>query len=138
MQIPDLMMTLAEALTGSTATAAAADPGLLATWSAAAPESRAAILLSYAWGTRGKPHILVGEHGHHSHALGYANDFHAYAGAAPEDTLAFHGRRFPMPHYPGPAGALAASVGFDRDEYAVSLETALILLATGHGTVTAP
>jgi hypothetical protein len=53
-----------------------------------------------------------------------------YANQAREgDSEAFHGAGFPAPPLPGPAGILASSLGFDRDDVAVSLETALILLS---------
>lgn len=104
---------------------AAGDRELMDTWSGAAGESRSAVLLGLAWGSRGLP--LRSDS---VPAVDYAAELHMYANqAGEEDSEAFHGAGFPAPPLPGPAGILASSLGFDRDDVGVSLETALILMA---------
>jgi len=105
---------------------AASDRELIDTWTDAAGESRAAILLNLAWGSRGLPLRAAGDRA----GADYAAELHMYANqAGAEDSEAFHGAGFPAPRLPGPAGALASSLGFDREDVGISLETALILMA---------
>lgn len=108
---------------------AAGDRELIDTWTDAAGESRAAILLNLAWGSRGLP-LRAGAGIEPASRADYAAELHMYANqAGPEDSEAFHGAGFPAPPLPGPAGALASSLGHDREDVGISLDTALILMA---------
>mgnify|MGYP001074091538 CR=1 FL=1 len=106
---------------------AASDRRLLHRWSNVAPETRSALLLNLAWGSRGGK-LTVGE----DTAGLYASELHEYASAFDGDSKAYHGSGYPAMPLPGQAGTLASSLGFDRDGLPVSLRTALILLATTH------
>ncbi|WP_331718138.1 hypothetical protein OG985_50290 (plasmid) [Streptomyces sp. NBC_00289] len=133
MQIPDVTMTLAEAIDRHPLLEDALhDQEVTQTWERAEPETRAALLLSLAWGSR--------EHGIYPGYLpdgaddyGYrtAEEFHQYARDFAGSSEEFHGARFPMMPLPGQAGAFASSLGFDREEDGldVSLRAALLLLA---------
>lgn len=125
MQIPDITLTLREVLDQYTGDAqrAAAHRGLLRTWTDAAPETRSALLLSLAWTARDN------EPGANEDTAGlYARDLHEYARAFESGSEAFHGPHYPAMPLPGQAGALASSLGFDRDDNQISLKTALLLL----------
>ncbi|MGW1675670.1 hypothetical protein [Streptomyces sp. NPDC002324] len=127
MQIPDVTLGLREAmeLHDGDHLQAAADTGLRRHWEEAEPETRAALLLNFAWASRKHDvPLLLGDMG----AVQYASDLHEYAATFQGDSEAFHGPRFPAMPLPGQAGALASSVGFDRDDTDVSLVTVLILL----------
>jgi hypothetical protein len=135
MQLPAVLTALTDALDrhGDDPAAAALDAVALRTWVEALPEVRACILLSSAYGAGGSPSPTVPD------KLGpvvaeYVPEFHRYAAASPPDQAeAFHGRGFPAMPLPGQAGALASSLGFDRDDLPISLGVALVLLAASHG-----
>lgn len=124
MQIPGVIMAMVETLEecGEDATRGAAHRGMVRTWLEAAPESRSAILLSMAWSARETS--LEGPD-----PWGYAGELHQYAREFDGDSEAFHGHSYPAMPLPGQAGALATSIGFDRDDAEVSLLAALLLLA---------
>ena len=130
MQIPDVLMDLQESLVdhGMDVSRTAQDTALLERWKQAEPESRAALLLSAAWGAREKElptePVTVG--------LEYARDLHGYA-KAETDSEKFHGVSYPAMPLPGQAGALASSYAFDRSDLRHSLRTVLILLAAARG-----
>ncbi len=135
MQLPGLLLTLCNALdhvhyAGDLARIAQ-DPEAAEVWAEAEPEVRACILLSAAWGAgRGEAPTVPDDM--HPHVAGYVEDFHRYAAAfASDQSEAFHGEQFPAMPLPGQAGALASSLGFDRDDLPISLGTALVLLAAG-------
>lgn len=116
------------------------DPALVAEWEQAEPEARAGLLLSVAWGSRDEEIDLSGlESGDRVAFQGasYAKDFHDYAKASP-DSETFHGPSYPMMPLPGQAGALASSLGFDRDDTDISLRAALLLIAPVRAKVYAP
>ncbi|WP_327180471.1 hypothetical protein OG599_35390 (plasmid) [Streptomyces sp. NBC_01335] len=133
MQIPDVTMTLTEAVDRhSFLEDALHDQEVTLAWNNAAPETRAALLLSLAWGTR--------EHGIYPGFLpdgvddpgwAVAEALALYARDFPGSSEEFHGPRFPMMPLPGQAGAFASSVGFDREEesLSISLRSALLMLA---------
>jgi hypothetical protein len=127
MQIQDLTYDLSDALqeAGDRAdpNTLAEQPDLLQTWTDAAPESRAAILLSLAWGSREQPAPTGVGHG-----ASYATDLHGYATAHTTGSEAFHGQGFPAMPLPGQAGALASSLAFDREDTQISLACAMTLL----------
>lgn len=134
-QIPDVLMTLTEALDSTSDDPAAAARATAATkaWKAAEPETRAGILLSAAWGARsGAPVVPKGDSA--DIVSGYVEDFHRYATAFSDDGAeAFHGTGFPAMPLPGQAGALASSLAFDRDDLPISLRVALVLLVASRG-----
>ncbi|MFE3002710.1 hypothetical protein ACFXG4_48090 [Nocardia sp. NPDC059246] len=105
--------------------AAAEHPGMQHDWAQAEPELRAALLLGFAWSSRNAtlPHA-------DSPAGLYAADLHRHAREHSGDHHSFHGPGFPLLPYPGPAGALASSVAFDREDLDISLDTALLLATT--------
>ncbi|MFG2076893.1 hypothetical protein [Nonomuraea maritima] len=127
MQIPDVVLDFHEVLNDveNDVEQAAQDQDLLRRWSDAAPETRAAILLNMAWLSRDAE---LGEGD--STAAMYAYELNGYAQQV-DDQEAFHGERFPATPLPGPAGALATSLGFDRDDTRISLHAALLLHAAG-------
>ncbi|MDX2695940.1 hypothetical protein [Streptomyces ipomoeae] len=127
MQIPDITLELREAMERHDGDhlQAADDRGLRRRWEEAEPETRAALLLNLAWASREhEVPLLLGDMA----AVQYASDLHDYAANFEGDSEAFHGVRFPAMPLPGQAGALASSVGFDRDDTDVSLVTVLILM----------
>jgi len=126
MQIPDVLLSLREAAGRFPRDPgrAAGYGGLLDRWAGAAPETRAGILLSLAWGARETR--LPDREGT---AAAYAGSLHEYAREFAGDSEAFHGARFPAMPLPGQAGALASSLAFDADDALISLESALLLLA---------
>lgn len=126
MQTSELAATLNEALGWhGTVESAMTEEELLQDWSAAAGESRAAQLLSLAWSARD------GElRAEEDHAGLYAGELHSYAKNFAGHSETFHGAAFPAMPLPGQAGALATSLGFDRDDVEISLKTALLLLDT--------
>ena len=126
MQVSQIVLDLRGTLDhySGDAAQAAGDQELIDAWTDAAGESRAAILLNLAWGSRGLPLRSVSVP-----AVNYAAELHMYANQAVDDSEAFHGAGFPAPPLPGPAGTLASSLGFDQNDVGVSLETALILMA---------
>lgn len=125
-QIPDLISELQDALTETGRDPQrAALSGPLTSWTAAEPESRAAILLNAAWAARD---ALSVPRPPDREAEGYALALVDLAKGSPNFAV-YHGERFPSMPLPGQAGALASSLAFDRDDLAVSLETALILIA---------
>lgn len=125
MQIPNLMIDLREILAacGNDPFEATANELLRDSWRDAAPESRAAVLVSFAWGSRSAEIKETS-----SPADMCAHDLNEYARAHEGDSESFHGPGFPQMPLPGQAGALAASVAFDRDDWEISLTTALLLL----------
>lgn len=130
MQIPDVLAELGDVLAQFEGDAgmAAQHQGLLRTWTNAVPETRAALLLSAAWQSRhGTFETVAADIG--NVAAMYAVHLHAEARGVSEDSVCFHGAGFPAMPLPGRAGALASSLGFDRDDPEISLETALILWA---------
>jgi hypothetical protein len=126
MQIPSVAFELNDALAScdNNVDQAARDEDMLHVWTDAAPETRSALLLAAAWHARAAD-LAAGE----STGAMYATDLHAYARSFTGDAEAFHGRGFPAMPLPGQAGALASSLGFDRDDVEISLETVLILQA---------
>ncbi|MBF6333477.1 hypothetical protein [Nocardia transvalensis] len=93
-------------------------------WARTAPQFRAALLLAFSWSSR------VATIAAADTAAGlYANDLHRHACEFTGGPNEFHGMKFPLLPYPGPAGILASSLAFDRDDLNISLETALILAA---------
>lgn len=127
MQIPDITLELRDALERHDGDhlQAADDTGLRRRWEEAEPETRSALLLNLAWASRKhEVPLLLGDMA----AVQYASDLHDYAATFEGDSDAFHGPRFPAMPLPGQAGALASSVGFDRDDTDVSLITVLILM----------
>ncbi len=131
MGLPPVLLTLTDALERSDLdpSLAALDATAAETWAEAEPEVRACILLSAAFGAGRGPAPTVGE-GMHPHVAGYVEDFHKYAAAFGADqSEEFHGRAFPAMPLPGQAGALASSLGFDRDDLPISIGVAMVLLA---------
>lgn len=126
MQIPALIGELQDALneTGRDPQRATLS-GPLTSWTEAEPESRAAILLNAAWAARD---ALSVPRPPDREAEGYALALADLAKGS-SNFATHHGPAFPAMPLPGPAGALASSLAFDRDDLAVSLETALILIA---------
>ncbi|WP_280420863.1 hypothetical protein [Nocardia carnea] len=101
---------------------AAADTELAQGWAAVDPEVRSALLLAFAWSSRA---ATIAEPAGSAGATATELQRHARAfTGTPND---FHGRLFPLLPYPGPAGVLASSVGFDREDTEFSLQTALLL-----------
>lgn len=125
-QIQDVLIDLNEVLEqyrGDVARAAG-HKGLLNRWTEAAGETRSALLLNLAWAAR------TGQLNAGTDTAGlYAADLHEYARTFEGDSEAFHGTRFPAMPLPAQAGALASSLGFDRDDVEISLKTVLLLLA---------
>ncbi|MGW1365237.1 hypothetical protein ACWCQP_48825 [Streptomyces chartreusis] len=133
MQIPAVTLLLADAVDRHPLLEDAVhDQEVAEAWAQAEPETRSALLLSLAWGSR--------EHGVYPGYLpdgaddaGYATaeELHRYAREFSGSSEEFHGVRFPAMPLPGPAGAYASSLGFDREEDGldVSLRAALLLLA---------
>jgi hypothetical protein len=133
MQLPDVLLTLHEALAraGGDPVRAAQDTAVSEVWAAAEPEVRAGLLLSAAWtaGRGPEPTLPDGLDAADAVAV-YVPEFYRYAAAFGDDqSEAFHGRAFPAMPLPGQAGALASSLGFDRDDLAISLSTVLVLMA---------
>lgn len=135
MELPHVLLTLCNGLdhvyyAGDLARVAE-DPEAAEAWAEAEPEVRACILLSAAWSAgRGEAPTVPDDM--HPHIAGYVEDFHRYAAAfTPDQSEAFHGKHFPAMPLPGQAGTLASTLGFDRDDLAISLGTALVLLAAG-------
>lgn len=126
MQIPAVIDELQDALneTGRDPQRAASLSRPLAAWTAAEPETRAAILLNAAWASRAAHMDVTAAH---PHVTGYVADLNGYANTA-ADSETFHGPAFPAMPLPGQAGALATSLAFDRDDLAISLETAMVLI----------
>ncbi|MFD5223908.1 MULTISPECIES: hypothetical protein [Streptomyces] len=127
MQIADVTLDLREALAeeyDGDVQEAAADSDLRRRWAEAEPETRACLLLSFAWHSREHDVTVTDDHGG-----AYAEDLHQYAAAFEGGSEAFHGPRFPSMPLPGQAGALASSVAFDRDDCDTSLKTVLLLMA---------
>lgn len=104
---------------------AATDADLRRAWADAEPETRAAMLLSHAWQTRTGTLPASAEDAAHL----YATELHTYARDHTGDGAAFTGPAWPAMPLPGRAGALASSLGFDRDDLDISL-LCLLLLAT--------
>ena len=104
--------------------AAASEAALLDLWDSAEPEPRAALLLYSAWEARDRP--LPADD---TTAGMYAAELHTYAREYTGTQAEFIGLRWPDMPLPGQAGALASSLGFDRDDTDISLATLLLLLA---------
>lgn len=132
-QIADTTMELREALDvhHGDGDQAAEDPRALEVWESAEPETRAALLLSFAWHARGfeVANPADEELGHRKWVGEYTGDLLEYARAHQGDSESFHGKAFPAMPLPGQAGALASSLGFDRDDTAISLNVVLRLMA---------
>ncbi|MFJ8677710.1 hypothetical protein [Streptomyces sp. NPDC093589] len=124
MQIPQVINEMTETLAkyGGTVGRAAVDDGLRRCWAEAEPETRACVLLTLAWSTRGDDIAFSDDP-----AGVYADDFGKYVEAFEGDSEAWHGASFPMMPLPGTAGALASSLGFEREETDLTLKTALLL-----------
>ncbi|HWU07518.1 MAG TPA: hypothetical protein VN520_14245 [Streptomyces sp.] len=125
MQIAGVTLDLRETLEtyGGTAERAAIVGTLRRRWAEAEPETRAALLLNFAWASREAEMTFADDH-----AGLYAANFHQYAANFEGDSEAFHGPRFPSMPLPGQAGALASSLGFDREDTDISLKTVLLLM----------
>lgn len=105
------------------------DAELMDRWRDAEPETRSALLLLLAWNSRDS----VVEDGDP-----YADELNQYARThtGTGSVKSFFGDHYPKMPLPGPAGSLATSVGFDRDEAddGTSLTSALLLAScTGAG-----
>lgn len=143
----ELNDVLAATEDGADVAAAANDTDLRREWVEALPEVRAGVLMSAAWAARpgvlpavdADDYIDADDYDEAFAAHGYAAELHGYAREFDDDAGSekFHGPGFPAPPLPGPAGALATSVAFDRDELAVSLRTCLLLIHTAQ-SATAP
>lgn len=106
------------------------DADLMDRWRDAEPETRSALLLLLAWNSRD---AVVQDGDPYADELNHYARTHAGTGSS----KTFFGDRYPKMPLPGPAGALATSVGFDRDEAddGTSLASALLLAScTGAGT----
>lgn len=131
MQLPQVLLALTGALEQAdlNPARAALDAGASRLWAEAEPEVRACILLSAAFGAGRGPAPTVSDK-MHPHVASYVEDFHQYAAAFGADqSEAFHGPAFPAMPLPGQAGALASSLGFDREDLPISIGVALVLLA---------
>lgn len=125
-QIQDVTISLTEVLDqyGGNVKRSVGHKGLLNKWTDAAPETRSALLLNLGWAAR------EGRLDASQDTAGlYAADLYEYAKNFDGDSEAFHGKRYPAMPLPGQAGALASSLGFDRDDLEISLKTVLLLLA---------
>lgn len=136
MQIPGVLIALRETLEnhGNDVERAAADPETLRGWGASLPETRSALLLSLAWAARNG---ALGEDDE-SHGYGYAAELHRYAREFIGGSELWHGSRYPSMPLPGQAGALASSLGFDREDVPISLKSALLLMAAAPREPAAP
>ncbi|WP_432112568.1 hypothetical protein [Streptomyces sp. YPW6] len=125
MQTSEMTLDLRETLEtyGGTAERAAIVGTLRRRWADVEPEARAALLLNFAWASREAEMTFADDH-----AGLYAADFHQYAADFQGGSEAFHGPRFPLMPLPGQAGALASSLGFDREDTDISLKTVLLLM----------
>jgi len=131
MQLPGVLLALTEALdqAGGDVERAVENGGAFEEWAEAEPEVRSCLLLTAAWGAGEGPAPVVPE-GAHPHIAPYVEDLHKYATAHPADqSKTFHGEHFPAMPLPGQAGALASSLGFDRDDLEISFGVTLMLLA---------
>lgn len=131
MQLPAVLLALTGALEQAHDDVAIAtqDGSAFERWVEAEPETRSCILLSAAWGAGRGPSPTVPD-GAHPSIEGYVEDLHKYAAAhTVEQIEAFHGPHFPAMPLPGQAGALASSLGFDRDDNEITFGVALVLLA---------
>lgn len=140
LQLPSVLVALAGALERADLdpARAEADADVVDMWAEAEPEVRACILLSAAFGAGRGPAPTVPA-GMHRYVAGYVEDFHRYAAIFGADqSEAFHGPAFPAMPLPGQAGALASSLGFDRDDLPISIGVALVLLAAGRTTAAGP
>jgi hypothetical protein len=138
-QLPAVMLGLTSALDQADGDVerAAENGGAFEDWAEAEPEVRACILLSAAFGAGRGPAPTMGDD-MHPHVAGYVEDLHAYAAAFTADqSEAFHGPAFPAMPLPGQAGALASSLGFDRDDLEISFGVALVLLAASRAAAAA-
>jgi hypothetical protein len=134
-QLADLLVVLRDGLDQHDGDPArtALDPELAPLWRDVEPETRSALMLAAAYMAGSSPAPTVPDD-MHPQVAPYVEDFHKYAAAfAPDQSEAFHGRHFPAMPLPGQAGALASSLGFDRDDLAISLGVALVLLAAAAG-----
>ncbi|MFF4188191.1 hypothetical protein ACFYZ9_33850 [Streptomyces sp. NPDC001691] len=125
MEISEAQIGMRDALDvhGGDVAATSGDEALRRRWAKAAPETRAGVLLSAAWGSRDK--VLTPTDDWPGR---FATDFREYARAT-ADSETFHGAAFPAMPLPGQAGALASTLGFDREDTDTALATALRLLA---------
>lgn len=124
LQIPQVSYQVRWALGAHGVDGAATEETTRREWAEAYPESRAAILLSLTWAARDGAMNNEPDPG----SL-YAAEFQRHARAHPKDDMdGFHGAGFPALPLPGPAGALASSLAYDRDDFAISLKTALVLM----------
>lgn len=135
-QIPQVQDRLTAVLGehGGDPSTAAGDNGLRRTWEEAEPETRAGLLLELAWAARsddvGTEKINAEDVSADFAAAGwYAEDLHRYALLEQYDREKFLGEKFPVMPLPGPAGTLASSLGFDRDDLDISLGASLILMS---------
>jgi hypothetical protein len=128
LQIPDLTIAMTEELdaTGGDVRRAAADVGLGRIWGDAAPDARAAVLLSLAWEARDQqlPDAMdtAGRH---------AAELRRSAAQRAGSDEAFLGQAFPVQLLPyrGRTGDVAGTLAFDPDAAQLSLTVALLLLA---------
>lgn len=105
---------------GGDPAAAAADPHLLSLWTAVEPETRGLLLLAAAQGDRPVPTS-------EDSAGYYAASLRTYAHENPGEWQEFIGPHYTRLPVTGPAGALASSLAFDREEHATSLRVLLLL-----------
>jgi hypothetical protein len=125
LQIPDLTISMMEELdtNGGDVQRVASDMNLRRIWQDAAPEARAAVLLSLAWAARDRQLPEAAD------AAGrYAAELHRSATLA-GDADAFLGPAFPVLPYRGRAGDVATSLAHDPDAAPLSLTVALLLAA---------
>jgi hypothetical protein len=129
MQIPDVTLSLVDVLEGYSDNVhrALKHQGIAQMWAQAAPETRSALLLNLGWASRES--VLEENEDMPSTGQMYAAELNRYAREHQGDAESFHGKGFPAMPLPGSAGALASSVGFDRDDLDISRESVLILLA---------
>lgn len=140
-QIPDLSLTLIQALDDNGHAVEEADAeGVREAWAEAEPETRAALLLTFAWGSR-QYAVYPGQlcDGFDDPSYSVAEELHTWAREFTGTSQDFHGTRFPAMPLPGPAGAFASDIGFERDEdeLHVGLRAALLLLAPVRQAATA-
>jgi len=124
-QIPDLMMNLTLALSEhhGDLDAAATDDVMVRNWVGVAFETRSAVLLMLAWGSK-EAALTVSD----DKAGLYAAFLHSSARSFDGEVEEFQGPTFPRLPFPGQAGALASWIGFDHGDEA-GLKAALILMS---------
>ncbi|MFD4051680.1 hypothetical protein ACFWSF_40600 [Streptomyces sp. NPDC058611] len=133
-ELPDVAATLSRALdtNANSVMEATFSEGVLDVWAMATSETRAALLLSLAWGAR-EYGVYEGQvdGGADDPAYVKAQALWTYAHEHPGTSEEFLGGAFPAMPLPGRAGAQASEMGFDLEEEALheSAAAALLLLA---------